>query len=236
MTRALAALALVPAAAGLSAQPVQAQAYQCSLPGRIQPPDPPRPDGPVRRLPITGYSLAASWSPEFCRSGRDPLGMQCSRRQGRFGFVLHGLWPEGRYAPPQWCSLTPRPAPALLRQHLCMTPSARLLEHEWAKHGSCMVRTPQAYFGAAAALWRAIAWPDADRLSRRRGLTVGDLRQEFLLANPDWRAGQLAIGLTRSGWLQEVRRCYGRDFLPADCPRGKRGAPDSASLKIWRGL
>lgn len=235
MRRALAALALMPATA-LAPMPALGQAYQCSLPDRLRPLDPPRPDGPVRRLPIAGYSLAASWSPEFCRSGRDPLGMQCSRRQGRFGFVLHGLWPEAGRGYPQWCSLTPRPSPALLRQYLCMTPSARLLEHEWAKHGSCMVRTPQAYFRAAAALWRSIAWPDADRLSRRPGLTVGDLRREFLLANPDWQAAQVSITLSRSGWLQEVRLCYGPDFMPAACPRSKRGAADSAQLKIWRGL
>lgn len=229
MRRALAALALLPA-------PALAQAHQCSLPDRIRPLEAPRPDGPARRLPIAGYTLAVTWSPEFCRTGRDPQGMQCSLRSGHFGFVLHGLWPEARRGYPQWCSLTPRPSPALLRQHLCMTPSARLLEHEWAKHGSCMVRTPQAYFRAAAALWRSIAWPDADRLSRRPDLTVGDLRGEFVAANPDWQAGQVGIVLSRSGWLQEVRLCYGRNFMPARCPRNKIGAPDSAALKIWRGL
>ena len=84
--------------------PALAQAYQCSLPQRIQLPDPPRPDGPARRMAITGYTLAASWSPHYCRTARDGQSMQCSGRNGLFGFVLHGLWPEGRSGWPQWCN------------------------------------------------------------------------------------------------------------------------------------
>ncbi|HMP55303.1 MAG TPA: ribonuclease T [Novosphingobium sp.] len=229
MRRLAAALLLVPA-------PALAQAYQCSVPQRIQLPDPPRPDGPVRRMAITGYTLAASWSPQYCRSERQGQSLQCSGRNGLFGFILHGLWPEGRSGWPQWCSLTPRPGPALRRQPLCMTPPARLLEHEWAKHGSCMTATPAAYFRTASILWRSIAWPDADRLSRRKGLTVGDLRREFVAANPDWRADQGGGVLTRGGWVQELRLCYGRNFMPAACPRGKLGAADGEPLKIWRGL
>ena len=64
---------------------------------------------------------------------------------GRFGFVLHGLWPNsGGGKHPQWCSLTPRPSAEELKANLCMTPAPWLLEHEWAKHGSCMTRSPQA--------------------------------------------------------------------------------------------
>lgn len=222
-------LALVPA-------PSLAQAYQCALPDRIQLPEAPRPDGPVRRTPISGYTLAASWSPEFCRSGRDREGMQCSGRSGRFGFILHGLWPESRSTYPQWCSVTPRPSPQLLRANLCMTPSARLLEHEWAKHGSCMAKRPEAYFRVSAILWQSLRWPDADRLSRQQGLTAGDFRRAFVAANPDWRANQIGIVTSRSGWLREVRLCYGRDFMPAACDRRDLGPRDGASLKIWRGL
>jgi len=42
--------------------------------------------------------------------------------------------------------------------------------------------------------------------------------------------------VARGGWLQELRLCYGRDFRPAACPRGKSGASDGEPLKIWRGL
>jgi len=117
-----------------------------------------------------------------------------------------------------------------------MTPVPRLLEHEWAKHGSCMVRTPEAYYRVSAILWRSLRWPDGDRLSRKRDLTVGDLRAEFALANPDWRPFRIGVVLGRNGWLRELRLCYDRRFMPADCPRGRAGPPDSASLRIWRGL
>jgi ribonuclease T2 len=227
--------ALLVALAALLPTPALAQAYQCRLPERIEPLRPPRVDGPVRRTPIARYTLAASWSPEFCRGQRSS--MQCSGRNGRFGFVLHGLWPQARFGPPpQWCSLIPRPSPELIRRNLCMTPVPWLLEHEWAKHGSCMTRRPEAYFKTAAILWRSLRWPDADRLSRREGLTVGDLREAFVLYNPDWRRDQVGVVLSRNGWLRELRLCYGRDFMPQRCPRGALGAADNAPLKIWRGL
>jgi len=213
--------------------PALAQAVQCRLPERLEPVSPPRPDGPVRRTAVAGFTLAASWSPEYCRSRNDRSSMQCSGRNGSFGFILHGLWPEGgKGPPPQWCALAPRPSAQLLRQHLCISPSARLLEHEWAKHGSCMTRTPQAYFRTAAILWRSIRWPDANSLAHRNNLSVGDFRRAFLERNPDWRAEQIGVALTRNGWLREVQLCYGKNFMPSACSRAKLGAPDAANMRF----
>jgi len=222
------ALLVFPAAA-------HAQAYQCSLPQRLDGLREVRQDGPSRRVPISGFTLAVSWSPEFCHG--DTTSMQCSGRNGRFGFVLHGLWPEASNGPaPQWCSLTPAPTPDLIRRNLCMTPAPWLLAHEWAKHGSCITRTPEAYFRTSSILWRSLRWPDADRLSRQDGLTVGDLRRALAASNPDWRGRRIGVLLSRNGYLKELRLCYDRRFMPADCDRQRFGPPDSAGLKVWRGL
>lgn len=214
-----------------------AQSYQCSLPPRIAPIPAVSPDGPARRTPITGYTLAASWSPDYCKTSGDTRSMQCAKASGRFGFVLHGLWPESTGGPsPQWCASQPAPSPQLLREHLCMTPSPGLLAHEWAKHGSCMVKTPEKYFRVSAILWRSLHWPDADRLSRRKDLTAGMLRDEFVATNPGWARESVGIDVSGNGWLREVRLCYRKDFRPGRCPAGRFGPSDSLPLKIWRGL
>jgi ribonuclease T2 len=220
--------------------PVQAlgQAYQCRIPERIDLPAPPRQDGPVRRSEPRGFILAASWSPEYCNTTKRARGsMQCSGKAGRFGFILHGLWPQARSgAPPQWCAVTPRPSADDFKRSLCMTPSPELLEHEWAKHGSCVAKTPSAYFAMAREAWGRVVWPDADRLSRQQGLTAGDLRQAFLTANPGWPPSGVSIRLSPSGWLREVHLCFSERRKPATCTSGRGGAGDRQAMKIWRGL
>lgn len=228
-----AALALL---AALLPLPALAQAYQCRPPAR--PTMPPAPEvGPVVRIPVTRYTLAASWSPEHCKTAGSGDSLQCSGRGGRFGFVLHGLWPEGANGRwPQWCSVTPRPSPAQLAGNLCMTPSPSLLEHAWAKHGSCMTSRPDRYFKIAAILWRSIRWPDVDKLSRQDGLTVGDLRTAFVARNPDWPRGAVGVFVSKTGWLRELRLCYGLDYQPQACPARAFGPGDASELKVWRGL
>jgi ribonuclease T2 len=224
--------ALIATALALAPVPALAQAYQCAIPQRLAPQSPVVPDGPMRKVPIGGFTLAVSWSPEFCRRDRDPASIQCSGRNGRFGFVLHGLWPEAASGPPpQWCALLPRPRPETVRSGLCATPVPWLIEHEWAKHGSCMAVTPEAYWGIAHHIWNRFHWPDADRLSLRPGLTVGDLREAIALANPGLRRESIGVLLGEGGWLRELRQ-----YRPAACPRAAWGPPDAAALKIWRGL
>lgn len=220
--------------------PAFAQAYQCQAPERLALPAPIQPDGPARQMRITGYTLAVSWSPEFCRGGsaaRDPDNYQCNGAIGRFGFVLHGLWPEsggGNY--PQWCAVTPRPSEADLKTNLCMTPVTWLLEHEWAKHGSCMAHSPAAYFKVAGILWRSLKLPDADKLSRQNALTAGDLRRAFVALNLGFPRSAVGLRVSNGGWLREMHLCYGKNFMPRACEGRALGPKDDVPLKIWRGL
>lgn len=213
----------------------QAEVPQCRLPPQIAAPALPQPDGPRRVLAITGYTLALSWSPEYCRTrARDPrAAYQCGGELGRFGFILHGLWPEA--APgmwPQWCPAAPLAAETV-RRNLCMTPSPDLIAHEWAKHGACMARTAEDYFKAGAALLRPLRFPDMIALSRRRDLSAGALRAALRKATPALPLAAIRVKANARGWLEEVHICYGKDLQPAPC--ADRGAQDAAALKVWRG-
>ena len=214
-----------------------AQAYQCRMPQSISVPKI-TPEARERRLPVTGYTLAVSWSPEFCkgREGEARHRTQCSGRNGRFGFVVHGLWPEGRSSWPQWCRTSRQLSPAEARRNMCMSPSAALLARQWTKHGSCMVRKPETYFKVTRILWDGLTMPDADRLSRENGLKAGRLREAFAIANPGWPEEAVGIKLNQRGWLQELRLCYAKDFMPTRCDARRFGAKDGAAIKVWRGL
>lgn len=230
---------LILAAAALLPSPALAQAYQCRAPQNVSLPAEIRPDGPTYRARVTGYTLAVSWSPEFCRgkASRDSDNYQCNGQIGRFGFVLHGLWPEsGSGKSPQWCALTPRPSVEDLSANLCMTPVPWLLEHEWAKHGSCMSATPTAYFKASNILWQSLSLPDADRLSKQPALTAGDLRKAFVAQNPGWPVRAIGLTLGNGGWLREMHLCYSAKFMPTACDKRGYGATDNVPLKIWRGF
>ena len=220
-----------------SSQPALAQAYQCRMPARISVPVI-APEGPARRLPVTGYTLALSWSPEFCK-GRESQARsrtQCSGSNGRFGFVVHGLWPDARGTWPQWCPTAKRLSPAEARRNLCMMPSANLVARQWAKHGSCMTRKPETYFKVTRILWNSLQFPDMDGLSRKRGLTAGDIRTAIASQNEGIEPKHIGLDLDRKGWLEEVQICYGKRFRPVPCDRRRFGAPDGKLAKIWRGL
>ncbi|MFN3863850.1 MAG: ribonuclease T2 family protein [Erythrobacter sp.] len=214
-----------------------AQAYQCRVPQVRAVPNI-IPDGPRRALPVTGYTLALSWSPQFCkpRKRQRTHAVQCSGAHGSFGLVVHGLWPESGQGWPQWCGAARALTPSDIREAMCMMPSERLIARQWAKHGSCMVGNPAAYLKITRILWNSVRIPDYDRLSREEGLTAGRIRAAFAEANPGIPVHAIGVKLSPSGWLEELRLCYAKSFRPTRCTPSRFGARDSAPAKIWRGL
>jgi ribonuclease T2 len=229
---ALTAALFLPAAAS-------AQAYQCSAPASLPVP---RPDGPSARepkrvLPIGGYTLAITWAPQYCRenASRDSAAFQCGSGN-RFGFTLHGLWPDGRGKTwPQYCAPAPILSPAVLRANLCATPSVQLLQHEYAKHGTCMKVSPQRYFGQATRLYRRLRYPDMDALSKRPRLTAGALATAIARANPGLTPAMMRITANRQGWLDEVWLCLDTRLNYAACPAHQGGLAANRPVKVWRG-
>ena len=216
-----------------------AQALSCAIPSGRLPvrQDLPDADQPKRVLPIGSYTLAISWAPQYCRTRGDSPSARFQCGDGnRFGFVLHGLWPDGVGKDwPQYCratSLVPQP---VIRRTMCATPSPQLIQHEWAKHGTCMAGyTPQRYFAQSTAMYRKLRYPDMDSLSRTP-LTAGRLAEAFARANPGMRADMMRITASRDGWLDEIWLCQDRRFRYARCPAHQGGLAPNASVKVWRG-
>lgn len=235
MIRAVATMLLgmaVPTTAG-------AQAYSCPVPSDALEI---RPDGPDAQQPrrlrtIGSYTLAISWSPNYCRTAGERPGSRLQCRDGRFGWTLHGLWPDGTGAEwPQYCRparLLPQP---VVRSGLCATPSAQLMQHEWAKHGTCMAgETPASYFRRSNALYRGLRYPDMGALSRREGLTAGALAAAMARANPGLAADMMRVTADRQGWLDEIWLCLDKAFRYRRCPAHQGGLAPTASVRIWRG-
>lgn len=220
--------------------PAMAQAAQsaCALPTVIEPIHGEDPGGrnEMRRIPISSYTLALSWSPQFCRQQGDKRSFQCNSGN-RFGLSLHGLWPDGPGKEwPQYCKPVELLSDAQIRRNLCITPSAQLNQHEWAKHGSCMNVTPAQYFDQSHGLYRSLVWPDMDRLSRRP-LTVGGFKDAFARANRG-RVPVNAIRVTVTGgrWLDELWLCLDTRLRFRRCAANQDGGvPNARKLLIWRG-
>ena len=154
-----------------------------------------------------------------------------------FGLVIHGLWPQGpRGRWPQWCAAAAKPTPAEIRAQMCLMPSARLAARQWAKHGTCMAKTPATYFRVTRILFGGLRIPDYDRISREDGLTAGRIRAAFVEANRGWSPVAVGVKLDERGWFREIRLCYASDFRPTRCDARRFGAKDAAPARIWRGL
>jgi ribonuclease T2 len=217
----------------------QAQSLSCVVPMEVQRPRPDIPDvrNPVRNLSTASYTLAITWSPQFCKGQENPS-FQCGGKEtggNKFGFVLHGLWPDGAGKDwPQYCRPVELLPDATIRANLCATPSAQLLQHEWAKHGSCMKGTADDYFRRSTSLFRRLRFPDMDALSRRRGVTVATLSAAIARANPGIAPGMMRVTTNKGGWLDEVWLCLDLNFRYRQCGRDSGGERPNARVKIWR--
>lgn len=208
---------------------------RCTIPVNL-----PRPK--IERQPVQGtvkpqissYTLALSWSPQFCRNRENEPrhATQCAAEQD-FGFILHGLWPEGvDDSALAWCAPAEILPADVVRTNFCASPSPQLLQHEWAKHGTCMTRDPKLYFQKARSLFERVKTPNMDNLSRG-STSVSGLIDAITQLNPDIPAQAIIINTSRGNWLTEIKICYDAKFQPVACTQFNH-TRKGASIKIWR--
>ncbi len=182
---------------------------------------------PQKRRNVAGefdyYLLVLSWSPTHCMTatpGRDD--MQCARRDGkRFGFILHGLWPQYERGYPTrcrtaWKPFVPEPVIASMRD---VTPSRGLVIHEYREHGTCSGLRPAAYFALARRLYRRFNIPKRyQNPLDMQFVTPAEVHKDFLAANPSLKPDMISVMCGRDGnRLYEVRICMNKDGRPRSC-------------------
>lgn len=194
-------------------------------PAEVPPADEIHPD-----VPIAAYLLALYWSPEACRAGIPESDKKIQCQTNRFGFTVHGLWPNGPdKVHPRYCKPSPPMSPATVKANLCMTPSPWLLQHEWQAHGTCNWATPEDYFKKAQKVREGLNVPDLDP-GADQVMTAGEIRQAFLSRNRGVRAEGLNVRV-KNGRLTEVWVCMDIKYKWAAC-RGGNGAPDQAVVTV----
>ena len=160
------------------------------------------------------YLLSLSWSPDFCAG--HATAPECKGTK-KYGFVVHGLWPQNERGYPQNCGgppFNPGKVPASLP---AIMPSGSLQSHEWTKHGTCSGLGQMEYFQTVERAFRSVNIP-APYQQPLQNIQVPpqQIKDNFRQANSSFP--EQGVSVQCSGrYLSEVRVCLGKDLQPRAC-------------------
>ncbi|MBY0503578.1 MAG: ribonuclease T2 [Bryobacteraceae bacterium] len=165
------------------------------------------------------YVLSLSWSPDYCASpagARDRF--QCAGPR-RYGFVVHGLWPQFERGWPADCTTDPLNLPGQLRRDILeIMPSERLMNHEWRKHGTCSGLSAKQYFESILSIWANVRIPpELKSLTKAEvEFSPADLERRFVAANPGLQPNMIAVDCG-GRFLKEVQVCFDKNLRFRAC-------------------
>ena len=175
------------------------------------------------------YLLSLSWSPAFCLSS--PNSAECNGPR-RFGFIVHGLWPQNEKGWPENCDVQSQVPDEVVKGISDLMPARGLIYHEWTAHGTCSGLDPAGFFALVRRAYDEIAIPqEFSRPAQSIQQTPAQVMSAFQHANS--KLPPLSLVVTCSGQgtprLREVHICMDRDLVPracsADAARGACRAP-----------
>ena len=164
------------------------------------------------------YLLALSWAPDFCAQPGNPKNPAECGVGRKVGFVVHGLWPQADTARgPENCWHASPVAGSLVQLMLSYIPTASLIQHEWATHGTCSGLSPADYFAAVRKARDSVTIPDEFKaLAQTLNLSPVAIEEAFAASNPNFPKTAFRTSCT-AGELQEARICFGKDLSPRAC-------------------
>ena len=164
------------------------------------------------------YLLTLSWAPEFCAtnsSGRSSA--ECATNK-HMGLVAHGLWPQyndGKW--PETCAATQPVSSATVDHMMAIMPGSSLIQHEWAKHGTCSGLSTQDYFAAIEKLYTGLHVPDDFKKPANEVETnPSDIEEEFASANSAPK-GAFRVSCPRNEF-SALEICLNKNLQYQACP------------------
>lgn len=162
------------------------------------------------------YLLNLSWAPEFCATHAGNVSSSECDPAHHFGFIVHGLWPEnddGSY--PQSCSSASPVAQSTVQHMLPIMPNRGLIQHEWARHGTCTGLAAQDYFNQIERSFRHIKIPaEYQRPLTSATVSPAEIEQKFAQAN-NAPVGAFRVVCSRSEL--DVEACLTKDLQFRQC-------------------
>ena len=163
------------------------------------------------------YLLSLSWSPAFCLGS--PGSAECSGSR-RYGFIVHGLWPQNEQGWPQYCNVHVPVADETVQSIIDIMPARQLVYHEWSAHGTCSGLEPGAFFALVRRAYAGVRLPaQYSDISQPLQQSPESVTAAFSKANPG--LAERSIVVTCSGQslprLREVHICLDRDLRSRAC-------------------
>jgi ribonuclease T2 len=180
------------------------------------------------------YLLSLSWSPAFCLDS--PGSAECNGPR-RYGFIVHGLWPENeRDRGPEHCDVHERVPDDVVAGLADIMPARGLVYHEWTAHGTCSGLEPGEFFGLVRRAYAHVAMP-AEFVQPGQPIqqSTDAILAAFLRANRDLRRDAIFVTCSRQDVprLRELRICLDRSLAPRACSEDAlRGACSAGQLLV----
>ena len=196
----------------------------------------PRKKKPADSKQFAYYMLVLSYAPDFCAQSQGNKSSQECGAGRKVGFVVHGFWPQGETSRgPQNCGPASPVSQAIVQATLSYIPTASLIQHEWATHGTCSGLSAQDYFAALRKARDSVNLPpDLNQPSQSVQTTAGKIESEIAAANSAVPATAIRTSCYGNKELQDVRVCFTKDLSPRACgpSAGECTAPSITLLPV----
>ncbi len=165
------------------------------------------------------YMLVLSYAPDFCDETPAQKNSAECRPGNKFGFVVHGLWPQGETTRgPENCKDSGGPSSDLVQSMLKYFPTEDLIHHEWTTHGTCSGLSADEYFSAVKKARDSVTIPDSLASTSRQSLAPADVVGQVAAANSTFPKTAFRTSCyTKGSELKEIRICLAKDLTPRAC-------------------